>query len=126
MKKNIIALVLLVSVIAYLVFMLFYIGNVKKDFSNDLGQMIDKINLENYEEAMDSLRQIKEKWDKKTPMLASYYDHDDLELFNTALSETETYLELRSKNDSYRSVKRLLFLFEHIYDSEQINIENIL
>lgn len=126
MKKNIIALVLLVSVIAYLVFMLFYIGNVKKDFSNDLGQMIDKINSENYEEAMDSLRQIKEKWDKKTPMLASYYDHDDLELFNTALSETETYLELRSKNDSYRSVKRLLFLFEHIYDSEQINIENIL
>ncbi|GEM_PF-5653847 len=126
MKKNIIALVLLVSVIAYLVFMLFYIGNVKKDFSNDLGQMIDKINLENYEEAMDSLRQIKEKWDKKAPMLASYYDHDDLELFNTAISETETYLELRSKNDSYRSVKRLLFLFEHIYDSEQINIENIL
>ena len=24
------------------------------------------------------------------------------------------------------SLKRLLFLFEHIYDSEQINIENIL
>ena len=66
-----------------------------------------------------------EKWEELDDILAYYIEHNELEKIKTALTSIKSYTEAEEYGESLEQIDKCLYLLEHIYQREEVTLDNI-
>lgn len=99
-----------------------------------LGEDIDKLCIkteksviaEEWEDAEETLKEIRKKWEKKNIWTALTIETDELEQIEVSLRQSEKYIKLKDKNKFMGEFTMFSTLVEHIPHHEGFHMEEIL
>jgi signal transduction histidine kinase len=103
-----------------------YINSTSRNLVSQLENTEKAIENQKWTTAQEQLEQTQTKWHKTKfwwTILLNHHEIDNIELISQRL---EQYILTQNKTLSLAEISALEMLFEHISDTEAVNVENIL
>ena len=124
--RTIVALILLVIIVSLGIFEQIYIGNVFEELKTRTEELMELIENEEHDAAINKLKDTKEWWNKKSKIMDTIVPHLTLKDIGVQLSFVEGYMESNDSDQSMASCYVILglcestphmlgFHFEHIF-----------
>ncbi len=127
-KELIISIIVLVGI-----FGLNYITqkNTKETINkvSDHLQIVRKDILEenpNKEVALKDSNEAYEKWEEMDDILSYYIEHNELEKITTVLTSIKSFVEAEEYTEALEQVDKCEYLLKHVYQKEELTLDNIL
>ena len=79
----------------------------------------------NKEKIMQEVDNVYKKWEDVDDNFAYYLEHNELEKIKTALTSIKSYTEVEEYPESVEQLDKCLYLLEHIYQKEEVTLDNI-
>lgn len=125
MKDFILLIVILMCIMGIGMWQVSYLEETSRYMKTDLNYTDYYINLEKYDEALNTIESLKSTWNNMKDTWAIFIHHEDIEYIEIALSEIESYIENNSKEDARASINGLKSNIDYTVECEKIKIENI-
>ena len=126
MKRLIIAYSLMCLIIAAITFSLIYNYQTKKQMTALLDSVYQSAEKGDIPAATQGVKQFLNTWNKKEKILILVLHHNKTDEINLIASEFEAYISLGEIPEFCASVKKVISLLDHMWETEQPSLKNIL
>lgn len=126
MKSFIVSLIIGITVIAGTVFYTHRIEVVSEKLSKDNKKLIEVLNDEDFEKALELTNNMDDYVNEKKLSLAIIMDHTDLDKIEMGIAELKGYIEGEIKTDALAKCNSLDVMLRHMPKNYKLKIENVL
>lgn len=103
-----------------------YIQRTTHSLVAQLGTVEQSISVQNWQNAQRELDRTSGRWDKNKTWWTILLNHEEIDTIDLGMKRLEKYMTAEDKSLSLGEVSALMLLFDHIADSDQLTIRNIL
>lgn len=98
--------------------------------TNELAKQIVEVNEEitngDWDAASSKMEAVQEKWQDKTKWWPIFLNHEEMDLIEFSLAKAKAYVHSQDQALALGQLSELRRMVVHIYEKEQLNMENIL
>jgi hypothetical protein len=125
MRNLIVAVSLVIFIVAVNILIGRYIKESYDDFSALGDEYLSSLEESNYDEAEKTLNVMIKDWEKNEFYLKWVANHETVESIGANFKISEIYLKYKNAPLAAAQCKELMHFLQHLYESEQVNLDNI-
>ena len=125
-KEMIICVIIIISIISLDVFTQKLTERTVYEVTLMFDSLKENIYGDDMKKMQQNIKELEEKWENMSKMLAYYIEHDELEKVDTAIVTMKSYWQSKDYPSAIASLEEGKFVLEHIQEKNAFNLKNIL
>ena len=126
MKTFVIALLVLAVLISGMFMYSGYIKRLENDFIKIIDEISELVNKDQWDEAREKNKDLKDFWEKSEKKLSFFNDHGDLDEIRLEIGDLNESISYTDTEHSKKAIEEIRVLFERLVKNESFSLENIL
>ncbi len=125
MAKKIAMGVLLLLIIGGAVLQHIYVTGATDELKNDLNQVYDALQADDFEKALEASQTFSENWEKEKHMYETLFKHEEVDLISAGAARLTQMCAQANKPEALAETAETVYYINHIHEIDSVKWENI-
>lgn len=125
MKRLVTAIVFIFIGTSFAIMGYFNLRYICNDMNNSLNEIIFYVQEDEKQSVIESTKKVKDKWDKKNPLLGVYTNHSEIDELQIIMKSLVRLSEEENFDELIDECYECIYHFEHIKETETPSFGNV-
>ena len=117
--------VLIAVILSFSIYVFYQTSMIAGDLHSSLEQLSQKVEKEEWEEALQKTSILKNRWSKADAWWTPLMDHQEIDFLSQSIVRIEKLVEMKRQEDSLIEISVARSMVESIYEMQRPDIKNI-